>query len=79
MSLDEPTEPVSRGVPVEDLAGTVVELDSNLRKPMGAVHVQVAPFGEIIAEQWSGPRKLDTLMEAYAMEGVWARYSSGLR
>ncbi|WP_179300911.1 hypothetical protein [Rhodococcus sp. ACPA4] len=51
MSLYEPTEPVSWGVPVEDLPGTVGEFDSNLRKPMWAVHVQVATFGEIVAEQ----------------------------
>ena len=34
---------------------------------------------ERTAEIWSGPRKLDSVMEPYAVAVVWARYSSGLR
>ena len=60
-------------------AGPAVELRGNVLEDPGPVEGQVGTLRKVLAQEWSGPRKLDSVMEPYAMVVVWARYSSGLR
>jgi hypothetical protein len=66
-------------LPTQDFAWSPVEFSGDQSEVFWAVDAQVCSFREVLAEQWSGPLKLDTLIEPYAMADVWARYSSGLR
>jgi hypothetical protein len=72
-------EPGGSAGPVQDGPGTAVDLLSGEQDICRFDCAQVISLPEVLTEQWSGPRKLDTLIEPYAIADVWARYSSGLR
>ena len=67
------------GDPAEGFAGSAVELGGDGGEVFGGVDGEVGAFGEVLAQEWSGPRKLDLGIKAYAAVEVWARYSLGLR
>ncbi len=51
------------GAVVEGFAGSPVEFCGDFEEPVGAVDAEVGGLGEVLPEQWSGPRKLDLVME----------------
>ena len=56
-----------------------MQLLCDVLKNFHAVDGEVGAFREVLAQQWSGPGKLDLVIELYVVAVVWARYSSGLR
>ena len=56
-----------------------VELVGDSGEFAWGVHREVGGLREVLAQQWSGPRKVDLGIQPYAAVAGWARYSSGLR
>ena len=41
----------------------MVQLGRDLEKPLWGLGVEVGALREVLAEEWTGPRKLDLVME----------------
>lgn len=61
-------EDFGRGPPAQDLAGPVVQRQRDGLKVLGTPSGQVSALREVLPQQWSEPRKLDTVMERQASE-----------
>lgn len=57
------------GVPAEGFAGSAVELGGDGGEVFGGVDGEVGAFGEVLAQEWSGPQKLDTVSKRPSCEG----------
>lgn len=72
-------ERLGRGLPTERFAGPRVQRVSDRLDLLSAPTREISSLREVLAQQWTGPEMLDTVIKHYALAVVWARYSSGLR